>query len=167
MASHRHSLSAPNPIIRVPATAPNSPANIKTAAYTRPNRYVIPITPQRNQQRQTQSAYQPRRRGGPSTPLTTSTTSASTSPSTSSPYTPLSARSHNTSFSSNVTTPGSAYSTKRLDLGSSEVRKGDESGKESLADIAENWRSRANENGIKVSGRNSEGDGDADDEGAA
>lgn len=33
---------------------------------------------------------------------------------------------------------------------------------ESLADIAMNWRNRANENGIKVG--NSEGEGDADDE---
>lgn len=57
-----------------------------------------------------------------------------------------------------MTTPGSARSdavAKRLILAgmSPEVRKGEENsgnGKQ-LADIAGNWRSRANENGIRVS----------------
>lgn len=41
--------------------------------------------------------------------------------------------------------------------------EGKEGKDQSLADIAENWRSRANENGIRVS--SSECEGDADDEG--
>ena len=60
---------------------------------------------------------------------------------------------------------------KRLSLGAMGVGLGspvdgkkDEVKGKSLADIAENWRNRANENGIRVS--SSEGEGDADDEGA-
>lgn len=175
-SSHKHSLSLP---AVVPATAPNTPANTTRTAS---NRYVVPVTPQRNtslhskshsltqnrvqnqnqnQNRgQTQSAYQPRtnRRPPPQSPST---------PLSNSPYTPLSLRSANSSYSystpysyssSNVTTPGSAHSNvvaKRLVLAgmSPEVRKDDENclKSQNLADIAENWRSRANENGIRVS----------------
>ncbi|KIM85757.1 hypothetical protein PILCRDRAFT_816965 [Piloderma croceum F 1598] len=118
----------------VPATAPNTPA--------RNNRYTIPVAPR--------------------TPLTA----------TSSPYTPLSTR-YNNSYgsplsyayaSSNATTPGSAYSTagvKKLVLTRTKGEDREER-ERSLADIADNWRSRASENGIRVSC--SEGDGDADDE---
>lgn len=164
--THKHSLSAPS--FRMPATAPNSPANANSNRYV----YGSPVTPQRvttksnnlaqnqNQNyqgqqqheypKQTQSACQPRinRRvlQSPSTPLSNVS---------SSPYTPLSFRSY---ASSNVTTPGSAYSNnKKLNL--AVMRDADS---ESLADIAMNWRNRANENGIKVG--NSEGEGDADDE---
>lgn len=176
-SSHKHSLSLP---AIVPVTAPNTPVN---STRTTSNRYVVPVTPQRNssslhskshsltqnrvqnqnqnQNRgQTQSAYQPRtnRRAPPQSPST---------PLSNSPYTPLSLRSANSSYSystpysyssSNVTTPGSAHSNmvaKRLVLAgmSPEVRKDDESSLKGqhLADIAENWRSRANENGIRVS----------------
>jgi hypothetical protein len=127
----------------VPATAPNTPAR-----HPNNNRYIIPVTPA-------------------CTPLTT----------TSSPYTPLSTR-YNNSYgsplsyayaSSNATTPGSAYSAagvKKLVFGAGTRAKGEdgEERERSLADIADNWRSRASENGIRVSC--SEGDGDADDEGA-
>lgn len=128
------------------STAPSSPVR------SRNNRYIVPLTP------------------SPSTP------------STSSPYTPLSFRSFS---SSNVTTPASAYSSasiKRLNLRAVSMEspqqlrklnaKADEdiAGKDkSIADIADNWRSRANDNGIRVSSSSKEGDGDdfADDEGAS
>lgn len=171
--------STHKPSLSLPATAPNTPANART------NRYVVPVTPQRslhskslslaqnkpqnqNQNRaQSQSAYQPRTRTVHHSPSTPSA----------SPYTPLSLRSVNTSntystpysySSSNVTTPGSAHSNivgKRLILaGLSSAEDKEKAGKDkSLADIAENWRSRANENGIRVS--SSECGIDADDEG--
>jgi len=57
-----------------------------------------------------------------------------------------------------------------IGVGSPEVHvnpKDKDEGKEkSLADIADNWRSRANENGIRVSSGEGDGDDDADDEGA-
>ena len=159
---HSHSTSS----FRMPVTAPNSPANANS------NRYVFgsPVTPQRvatksnslsqnqnqNYQRQqqpqqheypkqTQSTFQPRINKrvlySPSTPLSNVS---------SSPYTPLSLRSH---ASSNNTTPGSAYSNTKSAV------PVDADG-ESLADIAKNWRNRASENGIKVGSS----EGDADDE---
>ena len=162
--SRKHSLPAPS--FRMPATAPNSPANANS------NRYVFgsPVTPQRvttkstglvqnqnqnHQQRQrqqhehpkqTQSTYQPRINErvlhSPSTPLSNVS---------SSPYTTFSLRSYTSS--SNDTTPGSAYSNTR------KLNSADADG-ESLADIAKNWRNRASENGIKVGSS----EGDADDE---
>ncbi|TFK39266.1 hypothetical protein BDQ12DRAFT_629803 [Crucibulum laeve] len=101
----------------------------------------LPITPQRvprSQQHrvphthaQTQSFYR--------SPLTPST-----------PYTPLSLRSSDSS--STLTTPDSVGGISKKHLaflaGSPNVVQGKD---HSLADIAENWRSRANENGIKVS----------------
>lgn len=123
------------------STAPSSPVR------TRNNRYIVPLTP------------------SPSTP-------------SSSPYTPLSFRSFS---SSNVTTPASAYSSasiKRLNLHTIvtesppqlrkvKVKADDDGGRDrSVADIADNWRSRANENGIRVSSsRQCDGEGFADDEG--
>jgi hypothetical protein len=102
-------------------------------------RYSVPVTPR--------------------TPLT----------SPSSPYTPLSTR-YSSPFSfayasSNATTPGSAYSAAGVKKLVSTRGKADDGPERerSLADIADNWRSRACENGIRVSC--SEGERDADDEG--
>lgn len=125
----RHSL--------VPASAPTSPA----ATRSKPDR-LVPSTPQRPVHphlRQFSSPY---------TPVTN----------VSSPYTPISLRSFSSSNSSNLATPASANSRRRLSLSlSPEVNLN----AKSLADIAENWRSRANENGIKVtSGKESQYQGE-------
>src|SRR5882672_12319116 len=104
-----------------PATAPNSPATARS------NRYVVPVTPKRISVPTTKSFTLPQNqhRRSPRTPLSTS----------SSPYTPLSTRSSNYSYaSSNVTTPGSAYSAagpKRLTFGT----RGEDVAEGSLADI--------------------------------
>ncbi|KAF8067678.1 hypothetical protein FPV67DRAFT_1149641 [Lyophyllum atratum] len=74
-----------------------------------------------------------------------------------SPYTPLSLRSFTSSGSggsSTLTTPDNVgFSVKRLSYSPDVARSATEavSKDQSLADIAENWRSRASENGIKVS----------------
>ncbi|GLB39240.1 putative ring finger [Lyophyllum shimeji] len=77
-----------------------------------------------------------------------------------SPYTPLSLRSFTSSGSggsSTLTTPDhNGLSVKRLSFSPDVVRPATEamSKDHSLADIAKNWRSRASENGIKVSSLN-------------
>lgn len=99
-----------------------------------------PVTPQRH------SRQQPRSQSFYRSPLTPST----------SPYTPLSLRSVNSTGSSTLTTPdNSAIGLKKrlaFTAGSPDViRNATATQDKSLADIAENWRSRANDNGIKVS----------------
>ena len=98
-----------------------------------------PVTPQRlpRQQPRSQTLYR-----SPLTPLT-------------SPYTPPSLRSIDSTGSSTLTTPDNIGINvkKRLNFSVSlEGGRNLTSAKDkSLADIADNWRSRANENGIKVS----------------
>jgi hypothetical protein len=88
-----------------------------------------------------------------------------------SPYTPLSLRSFTSSSSgdtSTLTTPDRVgLNTKRLSF-SPEVARTTAGGlkDQSLADIAENWRSRASENGIKVSSANEDSQY-GDDEGGS
>ncbi|RDB30252.1 hypothetical protein Hypma_007304 [Hypsizygus marmoreus] len=104
-----------------------------------------PVTPQRLSAQRQQHRY-------------SSSQSLYRSPITpASPYTPLSLRSFTSSGSggsSTLTTPDNVgLSVKRLSF-SPEVASSTPAGiakDQSLADIAENWRSRASENGIKVS----------------
>ena len=119
-----------------------------------------PVTPQRfprhNQQhRHSQSLYK-----SPTTPST--------------PYSPLSLRSATSAGSSVLHTPDNSnvYS-KRLVLNSCsplavKSSRSGSCGDQSLADIAQNWRSRAKDSGIHVSSENSytEGSNFGDDEGA-
>ena len=118
-------------VYNAPASAPTSPAT------TRRGHHNPPVTPQRI----TRSA--PRQQQYHFSPLTPATN-------TSTPYTPLSLRSLS-SNGSTLTTPISAAS-RRLSLTQSpevEIQAKNQRQK-SLADIAHNWRNRANENGIKV-----------------
>ncbi|KAG6899617.1 hypothetical protein C0993_008697 [Termitomyces sp. T159_Od127] len=88
-----------------------------------------------------------------------------------SPYTPLSLRSFTSSASggsSTLNTPDSDPNSRHLsfspNVASPSVRADNKD--HSLADIAENWRSRANDNGIKVSSMNDDshfGDDEASD----
>ncbi|KAF8156892.1 hypothetical protein B0H34DRAFT_477464 [Crassisporium funariophilum] len=99
-----------------------------------------PTTPQRLPR------HQPRSQSFYRSPLTPST----------SPYTPLSLRSFDSTGSSTLTTPDNIGMNvkKRLTFASVSpevVHDASATKDKSLADIAENWRSRANENGIKVS----------------
>ena len=109
-----------------------------------------PVTPQRlpRQQPRSQTLYR-----SPLTPLT-------------SPYTPPSLRSIDSTGSSTLTTPDNIGNNvkKRLNFSVSlEGGRSSTSAKDkSLADIADNWRSRANENGIKVSFSNDESNYQAD-----
>ncbi|KAH7909874.1 hypothetical protein BJ138DRAFT_1102315 [Hygrophoropsis aurantiaca] len=123
---HRHSLS----VSAIPASAPTSPA---TSRLNRSERiFASPVTPQRIPRAQKGSFR------SPITPASNYST----------PYTPLSLRSFSTSSSSTLTTPGSATSLKHILVPQSPENNAPV---QSLSDIAENWRSRANENGIKVS----------------
>lgn len=139
---HKHSLSVPT----VPASAPTSPA------CTRLNRserlFAAPVTPQRLVRPQ-KASYR-----SPVTPASTYST----------PYTPLSLRSFSTASSSTITTPGSASSFNKRYTASPSTENDAIFVDKSLADIAENWRSRANDNGIKVSSVDDSNYGD--DEGA-
>ena len=87
-----------------------------------------------------------------------------------SPYTPLSLRSFTSSVSgdsSTLTTPDHISISKHHVSFSPEVTRqvpGTPGKDQSLADIAQNWRSRASENGIKVSSVNEDSQY-ADDEG--
>ncbi|KAF8804517.1 hypothetical protein BYT27DRAFT_7225225 [Phlegmacium glaucopus] len=110
-----------------------------------------PVTPQRlpRQQPRSQILYR--------SPLTPST----------SPYTPLSLRSIDSTGSSTLTTPDNIAINVKKRLNFSSVspdggRNLTSSKDKSLADIADNWRSRANENGIKVSFSNDDSNYQAD-----
>ena len=131
-------------------SVPTSPAMTRSSK-------TQPVTPQRlprHQHRHSQSAYR--------SPLTPS-----------SPYTPLSFRSAGSTGSSTLTTPDNVAMIlkKRLfPAGSPEVQRTatilTDGQDKSLADIADNWRSRANENGIKVSSYRAQDDSHyGDDEG--
>ena len=119
----------------IPASAPSSPL------VHRNKQNLQPTTPQRPLH---QSASAVRHYASPFTPATSIST----------PYTPLSLRSFSSNGSS-LATPASAAITRRrnlsLSLTSPEVHTHGHGPNRSLADIAQNWRTRANENGIKVS----------------
>jgi hypothetical protein len=116
----------------IPASAPVSPVTTRSKnndrGYSAP-----PVTPQRQARRPSSKYIQ--------------------NPSPATPYTPLSSRSYTSSNASTLTTPGSASSIKRLcfSVSSSPEVCVKNSKENSLADIAQNWRSRASENGIRVS----------------
>ncbi|KAG8216417.1 hypothetical protein J3R82DRAFT_6522 [Butyriboletus roseoflavus] len=126
---HKHSVSIPV----VPASAPTSPS---AARLNRMERTLgFPVTPQRIIRPQ-KTLYR-----SPVTPASTIST----------PYTPLSLRSFSTNSSSTINTPDSAASLKRFPvIHSAENETSAQVADKCLADIAANWRSRANENGIKV-----------------
>ncbi|KAF9447674.1 hypothetical protein P691DRAFT_760555 [Macrolepiota fuliginosa MF-IS2] len=114
-------------------SVPTSPAVSRLSKHS-------PVTPQRaprQQHRHTQSFYR--------SPITPST-----------PYTPLSLHSSDSNNSSTLTTPDnlSLNLKKRITFvsGSPEISRAPNGSQEkSIADVADNWRSRANENGIRVS----------------
>lgn len=121
----KHSFSYP----AIPASAPTSPAVVRKSDRN------PPATPQRTNQR-----ANVRHAHSPYTPVTTHST----------PYTPLSLRSAPSSDGSTLVTPASANA-RRFSLSlSPEDSFQMKNGKKSLADIADNWRTRANENGIRV-----------------
>ena len=134
----KHSFRFPS----VPVSAPTTPA------YTRISKSSDdgppPVTPQRiprahRHQNQLQNYFR-----SPLTPASTLST----------PFTPLSLRSSWSSNNSTVTTPVSVGSAKRA--GSSLSPEALSSFEETRLDLSDDWRSRANENGIKVaSGKNS------------
>jgi hypothetical protein len=124
-------------------SVPSSPAMSRSASHK-----GQPVTPQRLPVQRQQHRY-------------SSSQSLYRSPITpASPYTPLSLRSFTSSTSggsSTLTTPDHVgLSVKRLSFSPEVARAatGAVAKDQSLADIAENWRSRASENGIKVSSAN-------------
>ena len=125
--THKHSFSVPS----TPASLTRvgtSPSITRSAKIERA--YAAPMTPKRNLGTNGNLFWSP-----------IATVSA--------PYTPLSFRSAS-SNGSTLNTPGSALSMKKLSFSMSpEIAT--KSRDRSLADIADNWRTRANENGIKVS----------------
>ncbi|PSR71453.1 hypothetical protein PHLCEN_2v12720 [Hermanssonia centrifuga] len=135
----RHSLAYPS----VPASAPTSPAIVRGKAYP-------PATPQRVVHRGQQRLSSP-----PYTPVTAHST----------PYTPLSLRSFSSSAASSLATPVSATSNRRLSFSYSPEDSLRGKSKKGAADTTNNWRTRANENGIRVSaGEESQyADDEADD----
>ena len=139
---HKHSVSVPI----VPASAPTSPAAARLNRME--HAFRLPVTPQRLIRPQ-KTLYR-----SPVTPASTAST----------PYTPLSLRSFSTNSSSALNTPDSAASFKQFPaIHSPENEKAAHSVNKSLTDIAASWRSRANENGIKVA--TSEDSSFGDDEG--
>lgn len=116
----------------IPASAPTSPA------ITRKSERNPPATPQRSLPRPSVRHFQ-----SPYTPINTLST----------PYTPISLRSAPSSNGSSLATPASATGNHRrlsLNLSPEVSFQAKTTSKKSLADIADNWRTRANENGIKV-----------------
>ncbi|KAL1690811.1 hypothetical protein GGG16DRAFT_54915 [Schizophyllum commune] len=127
----------------VPSTPARLPPSPEATRSTKSVRVAAPTTPQRvPRHRQTQSLSHSRLQQyrTPNTP--------------SSPYTPLSLRSFasaTSSASSGLATPGSVTSYGNFSLNSPEIER--HAAKDmSLADIAENWRNRACQNGIRVEG---------------
>lgn len=118
----------------IPASAPTSPL------VHRNKQNHQPTTPQRPLHHSASARHY----ASPFTPATSIST----------PYTPLSLRSFSSNGSS-LATPASAVVNRRrnlsLSLTSPEVHGHGHAQNRSLADIAQNWRTRANENGIKVS----------------
>ena len=163
MRSHDHDASVTNRIdvllsqfvfnfLAMSYSVPTSPTVARSTS-----RKSYPVTPQRlpaprqHRYSSSQSYYR-----SPVTPA--------------SPYTPLSLRSFSSSVSgssSTLTTPDNIGTGKNNNLFSPEVSRPTTvtPGKDqSLADIAQNWRSRASENGIKVSSVKEDSQ-HADDEG--
>ena len=129
--------TSPSPDARPEMMPPEATRSTKSV------RVAAPTTPQRvPRHRQTQSLSHSRLQQyrTPNTP--------------SSPYTPLSLRSFasaTSSASSGLATPGSVTSYGNFSLNSPEIER--HAAKDmSLADIAENWRNRACQNGIRVEG---------------
>lgn len=118
----------------IPASAPTSPL------VHRNKQNHHPSTPQRALHHSASARHY----ASPFTPATSLST----------PYTPLSLRSFSSNGSS-IATPASAVVGRRrnlsLSLTSPEMHAHSQAQNRSLADIAQNWRTRANENGIKVS----------------
>lgn len=114
----------------VPASAPTSPA----VARGKSDRTQL-ATPQRVLQRAHRQLQ--------SSPYTSAV-------SFSSPYTPLSLRSFSTSTASSLATPASAAANRRLSLSLSPEESFHAKGRKGVADVADNWRNRAHENGIRV-----------------
>ncbi|KAI6007862.1 hypothetical protein EDC04DRAFT_2907546 [Pisolithus marmoratus] len=126
---HKHSLSVPS----FPASAPTSPAVTRLNKTERD--HFHPATPQRSVRPVKSSSR------SPISPASTYST----------PYTPLSLRSFPTPSSSTLTTPASVTASKGFPaLQSPGCERPFALANESLVDVAANWRSRANENGIKV-----------------
>ncbi|KAI0694216.1 hypothetical protein BC835DRAFT_1533943 [Cytidiella melzeri] len=128
----------------VPASAPTSPAVVRGKSDR-----TQPATPQRILQRahrQLQSS--------PYTPAASFT----------SPYTPLSLRSFSTSTASSLATPASTTASRRLSLSLSPEDSFHAKGRKGIADIADNWRNRAHENGIKVGEESRFADDEDDDD---
>lgn len=122
-------------LARVPASAPVSPATVRCNVG---NRNVSPVTPQRI----TRAPFFTNQGHSPMAPARH----------VSAPYTPLTSRSYGSPDGSILATPSSGSSLKRLNLGLSPGPGFERYKERSLADIAENWRARACENGIRVSG---------------
>lgn len=133
----RHSLPPPT------ASAPTSPA----IARSKPGN--PPATPQRTLQR----AHHRQVSCSPYTPVTSLST----------PYTPYSLRSFSSSNVSSLATPASVGAQRRVNVPMSPEDSFRGKDKKSFAEIADNWRTRANGNGIKV--RPSEESHFSDDEG--
>ncbi|THH13618.1 hypothetical protein EW146_g6620 [Bondarzewia mesenterica] len=138
----KHSFYLPT----VPASAPTTPAYIRSNKFNDDG--PPPVTPQRiprahRHQHQLQNYFS----HSPSTPASTLST----------PYTPLSFRSAwSSDDSSALTTPVSVASAKRMGISlSPNVHITGYRNETGRADSPEDWRSRANENGIRVtSGEN-------------
>ncbi|KAH9941316.1 uncharacterized protein BXZ73DRAFT_88457 [Epithele typhae] len=118
----------------IPASAPTSPV------VHRNKQNHPPTTPQRP----LHHSISARHYASPFTPATP----------VSNPYTPLGLRSFSSNGSS-IATPASAAAARRrnlsLSLSPPDLQVNAHPANRSLADIAQNWRTRANENGIKVS----------------
>ncbi|KAI0685318.1 hypothetical protein BC835DRAFT_1421336 [Cytidiella melzeri] len=81
-----------------------------------------------------------------------------------SPYTPLSLRSFSTSTASSLATPALTTASRRLSLSLSPEDSFHAKGRKGIADIADNWRNRAHENGIKVGEESCFADDEDDDD---
>ncbi|KAI0065267.1 hypothetical protein BV25DRAFT_1822416 [Artomyces pyxidatus] len=130
----------------VPVSAPTTPA-YTTCSRQPSSDGPPPVTPQRIPRAQRHHSQLQNYFRSPLTPSSTLST----------PYTPLSLRSSwSSSTASNLTTPGSVASAKRLSSNSSpEIQRTnyeDSFGRygKRREDSTEDWRSRANENGIRV-----------------
>jgi hypothetical protein len=134
---------------KIPASAPVSPLAHRvrsTSAGHRPS----PVTPQRFTRGF--KLYE-----NPSSPITPGGHLTS-------PHTPLTARSYGSSDGSMLETPPSVSNNRRLNVKLSLQNIAKENRDRSVADLTENWRFRAKENGIKVSS-GTEDPHYADDEG--
>lgn len=138
--ANKHSFYTPN----VPASAPTTPAYTRSAKSNTDG--PPPVTPQRiprahRHQHHLQNYFS----NSPSTPASTLST----------PYTPLSLRNVWSNDSSALTTPVSVASSKRTGLSvSPESSANGFGGDAGRGETANDWRSRAGENGIRVASVN-------------